>query len=119
MRENETRRMAGEVDVQSQLKEKSGLQEVEASSISGQSAYEGGKAVSPTLRSSLSPPQEISLVPISFKRLCRSQDHSAAGRIKSMKNAHVPIGNRTRDLPTCSAVSSPSALPRTPKFGHG
>ena len=41
--------------VHSQLKERLGLQEVEASRISGQSAHEGGKAVSPRLRSSLSP----------------------------------------------------------------
>jgi hypothetical protein len=51
----EDRRMAGEADVQPHLKEKLGLQEVEVSRISGQSAHEGGKAVSPTLRSSLSP----------------------------------------------------------------
>ena len=51
----EESRMAEEADVQPQLKEKLGLQEVEASRISGQSAHDGGKAVSPTLRSSLSP----------------------------------------------------------------
>jgi hypothetical protein len=51
----EDRRMAGEADVQSKLKEKLELQEVEASRISGQSAHEGGRAVSPTLRSPLSP----------------------------------------------------------------
>jgi len=44
-----------EADVQSQLKEKLGLQEIEASRISGQSACDGGKAVSLTHRSSLSP----------------------------------------------------------------
>jgi hypothetical protein len=47
--------MAGAADVQPHLKDKLGLQEVEASRISGQSAHEGGKAVSSTLRSSLSP----------------------------------------------------------------
>ena len=30
--------------------------------------------------------------------------HSAAGSIKSTKNSNDTIGNRTRDLPACSAV---------------
>jgi hypothetical protein len=50
--------MAGEADVQSQLKEKLGLQKVEASRISGQSAHEGGKAVNPT-PGRLYPPGDI------------------------------------------------------------
>jgi len=29
-----------------------------------------------------------------------------------MKNSSDTIGNRTRDLPTCSAVPQPTALPR-------
>ena len=29
-----------------------------------------------------------------------------------MKNPNDTIGNRTRDLPTCSAVPQPTALPR-------
>ena len=29
-----------------------------------------------------------------------------------MKNFNDTIGNRTRDLPTCSAVPQPTALPR-------
>ena len=37
-------------------------------------------------------------------RLSRSQGHSAAGRIMSMKNSSDTIGNRTRDLLVCSAV---------------
>ena len=37
-------------------------------------------------------------------RLSRPQGHSAAGRIMSMKNSSDTIGNRTRDLPACSAV---------------
>ena len=37
-------------------------------------------------------------------RLSRSQGHSTAGRIKSIKKSNEPFGNRTRDLPTCSAV---------------
>jgi hypothetical protein len=31
-----------------------------------------------------------------------------------MKNSNDTIGNRTRDLPTCSAVSQPTAPPRAP-----
>jgi len=30
----------------------------------------------------------------------------------SMKNSNDTIGNRTRDLPTCSAVPQTTALPR-------
>ena len=32
------------------------------------------------------------------------QGSSTAGRIKSMKNSNDTIGNRTRDLPACSAM---------------
>jgi len=32
----------------------------------------------------------------------------------SMKNSSDTIGNRTRDLPACSAVPQPTALPRAP-----
>jgi hypothetical protein len=45
-------------------------------------------------------------------RLSRPQGHSAARRIMSMKNSHDNIGNPTRDLPDCSAVSQPTAPPR-------
>ena len=31
-----------------------------------------------------------------------------------MKNSDDTIGNRTSDLPTCSAVPQPTALPRAP-----
>jgi len=37
------------------------------------------------------------------------QGHCAAGRIMSMENSSDTIGNRTRDLPTCSAVPQPNA----------
>jgi hypothetical protein len=40
--------------------------------------------------------------------------HSAAGRITSIKNSNDTIGNRTRDLPACSAVPQPTAQPRVP-----
>ena len=33
-----------------------------------------------------------------------------------MKNSSDTIGNRTRDLPTCSAVPQPTAPPRTPLY---
>ena len=32
----------------------------------------------------------------------------------SMKNSNDTVGSRTRDIPTCSAVPEPTALPRTP-----
>jgi len=32
-----------------------------------------------------------------------------------MKKSNDTIGNRTRDLPACSAVPQPTVLPRTPK----
>jgi hypothetical protein len=52
-------------------------------------------------------PQEIFLVLLSVKRLSRPQGHSAAGRIMSVKNYSDTIGNRSRDLPVCSAVPQP------------
>jgi hypothetical protein len=52
-------------------------------------------------------PKEIFLVLISVKRLIRPQGHSATGRIMSIKKSGDTIGNRTRDLPVCSAVPQP------------
>ena len=72
------------------------------SQISRQSAHEGGKVVSPTHRPPL-PPGNIPGTHF-CQRLSQPQGHSAAGRIMSMKNSNDTIGNRTRDLPTCSAV---------------
>ena len=46
-------------------------------------------------------------------RLRRPQGHSAARRIRSMKNLNDPIENRTLDLPACSAVRHPTAPPRS------
>jgi hypothetical protein len=60
-------------------------------------------------------PQKIFLVLISV-RGCQPQGHNVAGRIMSMKNSNDTIGNRTRDLPTCSAMPQPTALPRGPKL---
>jgi hypothetical protein len=45
-------------------------------------------------------------------RLSRPQGHSATERIMSMKSCSDTIGNRTRDLPVCSAVSQPTAPPQ-------
>jgi len=53
--------------------------------------------------SRLYPPGNISGTH-SFQGLSLLQDHSAAGRIMSMKNSNDTIGNRIRDLPACSAV---------------
>jgi len=39
---------------------------------------------------------------------------NSAGRIMSMKNSNDTIGNRTRNLPTCSVMPQPTALPRAP-----
>ena len=62
-------------------------------------------------------PQEILVVLISVS-LDQFHGNSAAGRIMLMKNSNDIIGNRTRDLPTCSAVPQPTVPPRTPgKFG--
>ena len=47
-------------------------------------------------------------------RLSRTQGYSATGRIMSMKNSSDTVGNRTRDIPACSAVPQPAALPRAP-----
>jgi hypothetical protein len=62
--------------------------------MSRQSAHEGGKFVSPTHRPPLPPPREIFLL-----------------EAESMKNSNYVIGNRTHDLPGCSAMSQPTAPP--------
>jgi hypothetical protein len=36
----------------------------------------------------------------------------------SMKNSNDTIGNRTRDLPTCSAVPQPTAPPHSPSMHY-
>jgi hypothetical protein len=46
------------------------------------------------------------------ERLSQPQGHTAAGRIMSIKNTNETIGNRTHDLPACSAVPQPRAPPR-------
>jgi hypothetical protein len=76
-----------------------GLQEVKAPRISRQPAYESGQIVSPMNRPPL-PPGDISGTHFCC-RLSRPQSHSAAGRIKSMRNPNNPIGNQSRYLPAC------------------
>jgi len=84
------------------------------SQISRQSAHEGGNVVSPTHRPPL-PPGNIPGTHF-CQRLGRPQGHSEAGRIMSMKNSNDTTGNRNRDLPACSAVPQPTALPRFPSI---
>jgi len=49
-----------------------------------------------------------------YYRLSQPQGHSAAGRVMSIKNSNDTTGNRTRDLPTCSARPQTNAPPRAP-----
>jgi hypothetical protein len=64
--------------------------------ISRQSTHEGGKVVSPTHR----PP----LPPRKYYWYSFLLEAESTGRIMSMQNSTDTIGNRTRDLPVCSAV---------------
>ena len=73
------------------------------SQISRQSVHEGGKVVSPTHRPPLTPPQEIFLVLISVEGWINKRP-LCGRKIMSMKNSNDAIGNRTRDVPACSAV---------------
>jgi hypothetical protein len=81
--------------------------------ISGQSAQEAGKNINLYLSGiipgthfcqSLSRLQKLSRL----QRLSRLQSHSVTARITSVKNSNNTIGNRTRDLPACSAVPQPT-----------
>ena len=82
------------------------------SQISRQSPHEGGKVVSHTHR----PPLPQTNIPGTHfcYRLSQTQGHSMKGL--SMKNSTETIGNRTRDLSTCSAVPQPTTPPRTPRY---
>jgi hypothetical protein len=81
------------------------------SQISRQSTQAGGKFVNPAHRLPL---PSLNIPGTHFcQRLSRTQCHSAAGRIMSMKNYNGTMGNRTRDLPACSAVPQLTAPPRT------
>jgi hypothetical protein len=89
-----------------------GFQKVEASQISRQSAHEGGKVVSPTHRPPL-PPRKDSWY--SFLLEAESTPgHSATKTIMPLKNSNDTIGNRTHDVPACSAVPQPTAPPCAP-----
>jgi hypothetical protein len=55
--------------------------------------------------------QETFLILISVRGWVDPRDHSAAGRIISMKNFNDTIGNQSRDLPACSIVPQPTAPP--------
>ena len=70
--------------------------------ISRQSTHEGGKVKSSST-GRLYPPENIPGTHFCH-RLSRSQGHSAAGRIKPKRNPNGHIGNRTCELPVCSAV---------------
>jgi len=61
----------------------------------------------------LYPPGNIPGTHFCYK-LSQPQGHSATRRIMSMKNSNDIGGNRTRDLPTRSAVPQPTAPPRNP-----
>ena len=53
------------------------------------------------------------------QRLSRLQGHSAGRRNMSIKISSGTIGNRTRDLPACSAVHQPTVSPGAPHiFQH-
>jgi hypothetical protein len=81
-----------------------------SSQISRQSVQGGGKFVSPTHRLTLLSGNIPGTQP---------QGHSAAGMIMSKKKSSDTIGNGNRDLPTCSAVPQPYALPRAPDVESG
>ena len=66
----------------------------------------------------LYPPRNIPSTHFCY-RLSRPHAHSADGRIMSMKNSNDTIGNRTLDLPACSAVPQQTAPPRAPKLRGG
>jgi hypothetical protein len=84
------------------------------SHISKYSAHEGGKVVSPMHRPPL-PPTKYSWY--SFPLEAESpQGHSEVRKIMSIKNSNDTIGNRTRDLPACSAAPHPTAPPRAPQY---
>ena len=63
----------------------------------------------------LCPPGNI---PGTHFRWSRPQRHSEAGRFMVMKKSIETIGNRTRDLPACSAVPQPTAPPRVLCMGY-
>ena len=81
------------------------------SQISKQSAHECGKVVSPTHRPPLLP-QEIFLVLISVRGWGNPRTIVRPEELCQWKTCNDTIGNRTRDLPACSAVPQPTAPQR-------
>jgi hypothetical protein len=73
---------------------------------------DGGEVVSLTRR----PPFTLIKISVThfFKRLSRSQSHSAAGRTSAIEKSSYLFGNRYRDLTVCIIVPQPSTLPRAP-----
>jgi hypothetical protein len=61
-------------------------------------------------------PQEGSLVLISVRDLVDPRATMPPEELSHRKNSSDFIGNRTRDLPVCSAVPQPTAPPRTPNY---
>ena len=59
------------------------------------------------------PPLPLGNIPgiLFCQRLSQPQRHSAAVRIMSIKNSNDAIGNRTRNVQACSAISQPTAPP--------
>ena len=70
---------------------------------------------------SLSTPRKDCLYPPSkyswHSFLLEPESGQYCGRIMSMKNSNDTIGNRSRDLPVCSAVPQPTAPPRCCSVG--
>ena len=83
------------------------------SQISRQSAHEGGKVVSPTYRPPLTP-RKNSLYSFLLEAESTPGPQCGQKNYANKKNYMDTIGNRTRDLPTCSAVLQPTA-PLTPQ----
>ena len=76
------------------------------SQTSRQSTHEGGKVVS-TYAPAAFTPQEIFLVLISFRSWVDSRATVRPEGLCQWKIPMRPSGNRTLDLPACSAVSQP------------
>jgi hypothetical protein len=86
-----------------------GLEDVEAITISRQSAHEDGKVVSRRHRPPLSPNVIDTLGTHFSQRLSRPQGHNAAGRVLLLRSLNDSIWNRNHILPACSAL--PEIMP--------
>jgi hypothetical protein len=83
-----------------------GFQEVEAHRISRQSAYEGGKVVSPTHWPRLAPRK------YSWYSFLLEAESTARPQCQRKDYVNDTIRNRTRELPVFITVPQPTALPR-------